>query len=94
MFVFTVEGRKAVLEDVCASTGLVQHSVLTASDQMSSLSQLLSFITASAEGFCGPEVLVHGTGVDGLSEPCGLRWRSSSESMLAIIGGMVHGVGM
>ena len=79
---------------------MVQHSVLTASDQMSSLSQLLSFITASAEGFCGPEVLVHGTGVDGLSEVCvlvsgrGLRWRSSSESMLAIMGGMEHGVGM
>ena len=70
-----------------ASTGLVQHSVRTASDKKSAslVSQLL-FITASAAEL---DLEAQGTGVDGL-----LGFKSMSSSMLPIICGGGGGVGM
>ena len=80
--VFTVDEAVNVvlietLDGAGVSTGFVQHSVRTASDHMSSLSQpeiSLLLITASAEGLVLtaklPDLLglleLQGTGVDGL----------------------------
>lgn len=113
MFVFTVDEAVNVvlietLDGAGVSTGLVQHSVRTASDHMSSLSQpeiSLLLITASAEGLVRslllppPDLLglfeLQGTGVDGLIGTPRVQGSSPEPwSSMGSCGGGMDGVGI